>query len=155
MPCCRGKVPRVGISLLLPLLFLSGCGETATGPVRELAPLVGVWEAQSLVVPDPEGPGSIDLIQDGASYVLSILATGQYSAVFDLLVVRGFEAGKATVHGNEILLVSTTPAEATTSGTWSLDAGTLTVDVIRELDIDGDGEPEVVPFGLEFTLRTS
>jgi hypothetical protein len=117
--------------------------------------LAGVWDAQVLSVPDPEDPSlNLDLIAQGASYALSILATGQYTAVYDLVLVRGFETGTITVRGDQLTLVPVSPPGTPTSGVWTLQGDRFVVDALRELDLDGDGEEELILFHLELVPRT-
>jgi hypothetical protein len=116
--------------------------------------MVGVWEAQVLQLPDPEQPDQmVDLIPQGASYTLSILATGQFTAVFDLILAQGYEAGRVEVSGNQVALTPTSPPGTGLSGTWQIQDGRLVVDAIRSLDLDGDGSPEVIPFFVELVER--
>ena len=137
---------------LLPLTL--ACSDSGTAPNPELVPLAGVWEAQVLRVPDPANPDDlIDLVPEGASYTLSILSTGQFTAVFDLLLVQGFETGTVTVYRDEITLTPFGPPGSVMSGNWMLQGDVLFVDAVRSLDIDGDGNPEVIPFQLEFSSR--
>ena len=121
-----------------------------------MRPLVGVWDAQRLTVPNPDDISEeIDLVEEGASYALSILSTGQYTAVFDLIVLQGFEAGIIQISGSQIILTPTTPPGSAMSGSWMFDGDLLVVDALREIDYDGDGAQEVVPIHLELVARPS
>ena len=105
-------------------------------------------------MPDPANPDQkIDLILEGAAYDLSILSTGQFTAVFDLLLIQGFEAGTVSVYGDQITLTPVSPPGTVMSGTWMLQGDMLFIEAIRSLDLDGDGTPEVIPFELEFSPR--
>jgi len=141
-------------SLLLAFSLFASCSDPGTGLKKELAPLVGVWDAQVLGVPDPENISqTIDLVQEGASYALSILSTGQYTAVFDLIVLQGFEAGTIEVSGDLITMTPTSPPGTTLTGTWMFQGDVLIVDGFRDIDYDGDGEDELVSIHFEFLLR--
>jgi hypothetical protein len=142
---------------VLLLVFLPlACSNSGTEPIPDLVPLAGVWEAQVLKVPDPANPDQkIDLILEGAAYDLSILSTGQFTAVFDLLLVQGFETGTASVYGDQITLTPVSPPGSVMSGTWMLQGDVLFIEAIRSLDLDGDGTPEVIPFELEFSPRVT
>jgi hypothetical protein len=130
------------------------CSDSGTEPIPDLVPLAGVWEAQVLKVPDPANPDElIDLVLEGASYTLSILSTGQFTAVFDLLLVQGFEAGTVSVYQDEITLIPISPPGSVMSGTWFLQGEVLFVEAVRSLDIDGDGVQEVIPIQIEFSSR--
>ena len=149
------------LSLRLPGIFLfltliSACSDAGTGPKKELRSLTGVWDAQSLTVPNPDNAAEeIDLVEEGGSYALSILSTGQYTAVFDLVVLQGFEAGVIHVFGDQSTLTPTSPPGTAMSGSWMLNGDQLMIDALREIDYDGDGFQEVVPIHLELTARTS
>ena len=143
---------RLCLGLSVVLVPLVNCSDSGAGVVRDLDPLVGVWNADVMVVPNPENPSeNLDLIEEGASYALSIIATGQFTAVFDFILLQGFESGSVEVSGNQISLVPTSPPGSAMSGTWSLQEDALIVDAIRSIDLDGDGTPEVIPFHLEFS----
>ena len=149
----HGPFRTVPAAFLLLLLSLA-CGDSGTEPIPDLVPLAGVWEAQVLKVPNPENPDEdMDLIPEGAAYTLSILSTGQFTAVFDLLLVQGFETGTVTVFDDQITLTPTSPPGGVMSGTWMLQGDVLYVEAIRSLDLDGDGTLEVIPFELEFSSR--
>jgi len=148
------RFSRSSMIALLLLIPLSACFDAGAGSKRELVPLAGVWEAAVLSVPNPEIPSeSIELVGEGASYALSILSTGRYTAVFDLVLVQGLEVGDVQVQGDQIILTPTSPPGTTMSGTWTLQGDLLTVDALRKLDLDGDGADEVVPFHLELNRR--
>jgi len=142
------------IAAFLVFFLPMACTDSGTEPVRDLVPISGVWEAQVLKVPDPENQDQdIDLIPEGASYTLSIISTGQFTAVFDLLLVQGFETGTVSVYQDQITLTPISPPGDVMSGTWMLQGDILYVDAVRSLDIDGDGTQEILPFQLEFSAR--
>ncbi len=142
--------------LLLAFSLFASCSDSGTGLKKELAPFVGVWDAQVLSVPDPENSSqTIDLVQEGASYALSILSTGQYTAVFDLIVLQGFEAGTIEISGDQIRMTPTSPPGTTLTGTWMFQGEVLIVEGFRDIDYDGDGEDELVVIHFEFIARES
>ena len=149
------RLPSYDLIAGLFLIFLPmACSNSGTEPISDLVPLAGVWEAQVLKVPDPANPDEqIYLILEGAAYDLSILSTGQFTAVFDLLLVQGFETGTVSVRGDEITLTPVSPPGSVMSGTWMLQGDVLFIEAIRSLDLDGDGVPDVIPFELEFSAR--
>jgi hypothetical protein len=149
----RGPFRVVSAGFCLLVLSLA-CSNSGTEPIPDLVPLAGVWEAQVLKVPDPANPDEdMDLIPDGATYTLSILSTGQFTAVFDLLLVQGFETGTVSVFDDQITLTPVSPPGSVMAGTWMLQGDVLFVEAVRSLDIDGDGVSEVIPFELEFSAR--
>jgi len=149
-----GRVIRRFPSVLLAFSLFASCSDSSTGVQKELAPVVGVWDAQVLSVPDPENVSeTIDVVQEGGSYALSILATGQYTAVFDLIVLQGFESGTVEISGIDITMTPTIPPGSVMAGTWMFQGDVLTVDALRGLDYDGDGELEIIPIHLELVAR--
>lgn len=141
-------------TVFLLLAYSIACSDSGVEPVPDLVPLAGVWEAQVLKVPDPSNSDEfIDLVPEGASYTLSILSTGQFTAVFDLLLVQGFETGTVSVYQDQITLNPISPPGSVMSGNWMLQGDVFFVEAVRSLDIDGDGVQEVIPFQLEFSSR--
>ena len=141
-------------SVLLLIASVVSCSDSGMGPKKGLRPLVGVWDATILTVPNPETPSeTLDLIEEGGAYALSVLSTGQYTAVFDLVVLQGFEAGEIQVNGDQILLTPTSPPGTAMSGLWMFQGDNLVVDALRTLDYDGDGDDDVMPIHLELVLR--
>ena len=143
-------------SILLVVASLVSCSDSGMGPKKAVGPLVGVWDASILTVPNPQNPSeTLDLIEEGASYALSVLATGQYTAVFDLVVLQGFEAGEIRVSGDQIILTPTSPPGTVMSGLFMFEGDNLVIDALRSLDYDGDGDDDVVPIHLELVPRQS
>ena len=143
-------------SILLFVAALVSCSDSGMGPIKAVSPLVGVWDASILTVPDPQNPSeNLDLIEEGASYALSVLSTGHYTAVFDLVVLQGFEAGEIQVSGDQITLTPTSPPGTVMSGLFMFEGDNLVIDALRSLDYDGDGDDDVVPIHLELVPRQS
>ena len=147
------KIPRFsGLFLLLPVLI--GCSDGITDPPKSLKPLIGIWDAQVFEVPDPADIfQTLDVIQEGGSYAFSVLGDGTYTAVFDLVIFQGFEAGTISVSGQSLTLTPLGSSGGTMTGSWMLEGGVLKVDALREIDLDGDDTEELVPFYLEFVSR--
>jgi len=148
-----GTLLWIWLLLLAPLSFWS-CSQEGTGIQQNLKTLVGVWDARVLQVPNPENLlETLDVIQEGGSYSLSILGSGQYTAVFDLVLLQGFEVGTVQARGQTIILTPTGADAGSMSGSWLFDGDVLVIDALREIDLDTDGEVEVVPFYVEFVAR--
>jgi hypothetical protein len=92
---------------------------------------------------------SVDLIQEGASFTLSILATGEYSAALSLLGQTHTELGTIEVSGSQITITPTTPPGPSTSGTWSLTGGIVYIDGTTEFDFNLDGTDEPADIHIE------
>lgn len=149
-----GRNPLSFCLFFLGFLPILACSDDGTGIQKGLRPLVGVWEARVFEVPNPENLlETLDIIQEGGSYVLSVLGSGQYTAVFDLVLLQGFEAGTIEVNGQNISLTPTTPPGGGMSGSWMFEEDILVVEALREIDLDLDGEDELVPFYVEFVAR--
>ncbi len=149
----RGKIPRYS-GLFLLTLVLMGCSGGITDPPNALKPLIGVWDAQVFQAPDPTNLlQTVDVIQEGGAYAFSVLGDGTYSAVFDLVVFQGFEAGTISVLGQSLTLTPLGSSGGAMTGTWMLEGGVLKIDALREIDLNGDDAPELVPFYLEFVTR--
>jgi hypothetical protein len=138
--------PRL-LSAFLPglLLFLSfaGCGEDVAGPKKGLDPLVGAWRAQSLVMTHKTTPGiSVDLVEQGATFTLSILSTGQYSASLAAFGQSNTEVGTVTVSGNQVTITPTSPAGPPLVATYRFQGSLLILDGDSEFDFNLDGTPE-------------
>jgi hypothetical protein len=156
MPSKHGRVfPRYSGYLLVFFLALS-CSDAISGPTKALAPLVGIWDARVFEIPNPENLlETVDVIQEGGSYAFSVLGDGQYTAVFDLVLLQGFEVGTIQVTGQNLILTPTSPAGGPMSGTWMFEGDVLIVDALREFDISQSGEPVLVPLYLELVARES
>jgi hypothetical protein len=148
-----GKRRRNGVFLLAFLTLLS-CSDDGTGIKSDLRPLVGIWNAQVFEVPNPENLlETLDVIQEGGAYSLSVLGSGQYTAVFNLVLLQGFEAGSIEVNGQTLRLTPTSPPGGAMSGSWMFDGDVLVVEALREIDLNLDGTEELVPFYVEFVPR--
>lgn len=142
------------LCVFLGLALLPSCSDNGTAPIKGLAPLVGVWEAQALTVSDPDNPSQeIDLVEQGGSYALSILSTGQYTAVFDLLVAQGFQAGEVSLSGDQVILTPTSPPGSSTSGTWMFQGDLLIVEAVAVVDLNEDGTDDPIAIRFEFVAR--
>lgn len=133
---------------LLPSgLALSACSDDSTGPA-ELQPLVGTWQATELTLTNQANPEtSVDLIEQGATFTLSILATGQYSASLVIFGQANQEVGTVSVSGNRITIAPN--GGSSTTGTWVLQGNTVTVDGDTEFDFNFDGIPEAASVHME------
>ncbi len=137
-------------ALLLSLLFLSGCSDSGTEVKDELAPLVGAWRAQALVMTSREEPEtSVDLVDEGGVFTLSILATGDYTASLVIYGQPNTEAGKVTVSGDQITITPTTPPGPPVTGRWRIEGGILYLDGSTEFDFDLDGIRETADIHME------
>jgi hypothetical protein len=152
---CRRQIQGFS-GIFFAALLVMGCSGDGMGPVADLKPFVGVWEARSLSVVNPDDPSQrIDLVEQGAAYALSVLSTGQYTAVYDLILARGHEAGTAEVSGDQVTLTPTSPPGPATSGTYLFVGDTLRLYAVRLVDYDFDGVDEVIDINFDFLPRES
>jgi hypothetical protein len=139
-PSIHRLLSSVALSLFL-LLFV-GCSDDSTGP-RELKPLVGVWEATELVMTNQANPSvSVDLIEEGATFVLSIISNGQYSASLTAFGQSTAELGIVDVSGNDVTITPTQPEGPPLVATWSIQGENLVLDGESEFDFNLDGTRE-------------
>ncbi len=130
------------VALLMGLLA-AGCGSDPSGVDRDLAPLVGTWRAEALVMTNKANPSvRIDFIEQGAVFTLSVLATGQYSATLSAFGQSNVEIGTISLKGDRITITPTTPKGPSTVGTWKLEGTTLLLDGETEFDFNLDGTRE-------------
>jgi hypothetical protein len=130
-------------------LATASCSDDSTGP-EQVQPLVGTWRATELLLTNSANPSTtVNLIEEGAVFTLSILATGQYSASIVIFGQPGSEVGTVSVSGNQIT-ISPSNGSATT-GTFSLQGNTLIVDGETEFDFNLDGTREAATVHMELT----
>jgi hypothetical protein len=129
-------------TIILSLLLLA-CSEDGTGPGKELDPLVGVWKANTVLMTSQANPSiQVDLVELGATFTLSILSTGQYTASLSVFGSSNTEVGMVTVAGNQITIAPTSPEGPPSVSTWSFQGSTLILDGDSEFDFNLDGTPE-------------
>jgi hypothetical protein len=131
--------------LLLLCACLVSCSDPGTGNSKELAPLVGTWRAQALVLTNKVNTSqSLDLVGEGAVFTLSILSSGQYSAT-----MQAFgqslppEVGTFRISGNQFTITPTSHDGPPTSGTWRFQGAILILDGDTEYDFNQDGVREL------------
>ncbi len=129
---------------LVAALLLAGCKSGVVEPDTSIGALVGDWQATALVITNVADPSvHPDLIQLGATFTLNVQPSGQYTAI---LVYNGqpkTEIGQLSVRGDSITLSpSSATSGAATTGTYSVDASTLTIDGDTKFDFNLDGQSE-------------
>jgi hypothetical protein len=143
MELCRNRHPFGPTLALLFVLLAPACSDSGTGPDKALEPLVGAWEAETLIMTNQANPSiSVDLIEQGATFTLSILSTGQYSASLSAFGGANTEAGEVSVSGNQITITPTNPPGPPQVSTWSFQGKSLVLDGESEFDFNQDGETE-------------
>lgn len=130
--------------LLLLLISSTGCSDNGTGPSdKELEPLVGKWRARALVLTNSANPDiSVDLVESGAVFTISILANGQYSATLAAFGQSNTEIGTVEVRGNQVTITPTSPAGPPLVANFSFQGRTLVLDGTSSYDFNQDGTPE-------------
>ncbi|MGM0668792.1 MAG: hypothetical protein ACQET1_03685 [Gemmatimonadota bacterium] len=104
---------------------------------------MGVWEATELRMTNQANPSqSVDLIEEGATFTLSILSDGRYSASLTIFGQGSTELGVVRVSGNNITIEPTTPEGPPLVATWSFQGQNLVLDGESEFDFNRDGIPE-------------
>ena len=136
--------------LLLSTSGLVGCSDSGTEPVKALEPLVGTWRAQELILTNSANPDvSVDLIQEGATFTLAILSTGQYSASLAAFGAATTEVGEVTVSGSQVTIKPTSPEGPPLVATFSFQGTTLVLDGTSEYDFNQDGITEAAQAHIE------
>jgi len=126
--------------LLFGLFFSVSCSDSGTGAGKDLAPLVGTWRAQALVISNKTNPSqSFNLIQEGGEFTLSILGSGQYVATLVVFGQPAVELGTMRVSGNTFTITPTSHDGPPTSGTWRFEGAILILDGDTEFDFNRDG----------------
>lgn len=145
----KKPAPRISVAssvqlILFSLLFLTACSGGGTSPGNEeLQPLVGKWRAKTLLLTNSANPGvSIDLVEAGATFTISILSTGQYSATLAAFGQTNTEIGTVEVSGNQVTIMPTSPAGPALVARFSFQGRTLVLDGTSEYDFNQDGTPE-------------
>lgn len=150
---------RLAVLTLVVLLVLGGssaCSDDDVGIAKGLAPLVGVWRADTLVLTNEANPSVVvDLIEEGAEFTLSILGDGRYQAVLKAFGQENLESGNISVSGDEFVLSPAPSSAVATTGTWAVNNGVLTLDGVTEFDFNQDGSREAALVHIEFHLRGS
>jgi hypothetical protein len=145
------RFPLIVVCLLSMALLPMACSDDGTGPGGELAPLVGTWRAETLTLTNQANPEQIvRLIQEGATFTLSILSNKQYQAVLQIFGQSNPEFGTIKVTGTRVTLTPVTPPGPATTGTWRFQGELLILDGDTEFDFNQDGtnEQAVVHFEL-------
>jgi len=128
---------------LVSACILVACGEEGVGPDPDVAPLVGDWDATSLVLTSVANPQvKPDLIALGAAFRLNIQPSGQYTAILLYAQQSSTEIGTLSVSGNTITMTRDFPSRSTSAAVFSLSGNRLTLDGDSEFDFNLDGTPE-------------
>lgn len=141
--CRRSASPCLAVNVLLLTLFLTGCSDDSTGVDKELAPLVGEWRATALVLTSAANPDlNVDLIDMGATFTLSVLGNGQYTAYLSAFQQSNTEIGRIEVSGSQVTISPTTPPGPSIVGTFEFQGSVLVLDGETEYDFNQDGISE-------------
>ncbi len=139
---------------LVSALVLAACGEESVGPDPDVAPLVGNWDATSLVLTSVANPQvRPDLVALGASFRLNIQPSGQYTAILIYAQQSSTEIGTLSVSGNTLTMTRDFPSRSTSAALFSLSGDRLTLDGDSEFDFNLDGTPEPALAHFELTRR--
>lgn len=136
-------------------LVVAGCSDDPVGPDADPGPLVGDWEATSLVVTNVANPTQApDLIALGATFTLNVQPSGQYTAILVFAQQSSTEIGTLHVSGSSVTLrPSFPPGQPATTGTFSIQGDLMTLDGATEFDFNLDGTPEPAAAHFEFRRR--
>jgi hypothetical protein len=140
--------------VLVTAVLLAGCGGDSTEPDAAVAPLVGNWDATSLVLTSVANPQvKPDLIALGAAFRLNVQASGQYTAILLYAQQSSTEIGTLSVSGNTITMRRDFPSRSVTAALFTLTGARLTLDGDSEFDFNLDGTPEPALAHFELVRR--
>jgi hypothetical protein len=113
---------------------------------------VGAWNARVVLLTNKANPSqSVDIIEEGATFTISILATGTYTASLSIFGSAGqAQIGTVSVSGNQVTIAPTNSSEPPTTGTWAIQGGVLIIDGDTEFDFNLDGTREDSTVHMEF-----
>jgi len=138
------RTSNFSLAMALALL-LAGCGkDNGTGVDASVAPFVGDWDAQALIITSIANPDvAPDLVELGATFTLNVQPSGQYTAILIYLGQAQTEIGTVSVTGSTLTLQRTFPTAETTPGTFQFfGEDRFTLDGGTEFDFNLDGSPE-------------
>lgn len=144
----------VGTALVVSVL---GCGGGGTGgdplePDPEVAPFVGDWQAQVMLITSVANPEVVeDPLAQGATFTLNVQPSGHYTAILLFVGTASTEIGTISVSGSTLTLHRSFPTTATTPGIFEFHgANRFTLDGDTEFDFNDDGtaEPALAHFDL-------
>ena len=139
---------RSGVAVLA-VAAVAACGDsTGVGDVAEVVDLAGTWNATVVEFTNQANTAEkIDLVAEGATLVLTILANGDYTLTIDEpMEAQAVEHGTLAISGNTLTLSETGQGSAD-DFTLNLSGNTLTLttdDDAFDFDDDGTDEPASV-----------
>jgi hypothetical protein len=137
----RRMVP--GAVLLLAAVLAAACSNKGVTADPAVAPFVGDWAADSLVLTSEADPQiAPDLIALGATFTLNVQPSGQYTAILLYSGQSQTEIGKVEVSGQTVTLRRTYPSASITAGTYSFNGDHLVIDGETQFDFNLDGTLE-------------
>jgi len=81
--------------------------------------MVGEWIAESMVVTSALNPDvAPDITESGATFTLSVQASGRYTAILAGYGQSLSESGMLTIQGSEILFMRELPSPEDSRATW-------------------------------------
>ncbi len=150
-------VTRGGRVALLGACFaaVASCGgeSTPAGPIDNpaLAPFVGTWIATTFVHTHRDTPTTtIDLIADGATFTVTISASGQYVGTVQVSTESRTETGTMRVVGSELVIQPVSPPSAEERVTFVVSGSAMTWTGPSEYDFNSDGIPSPTNVRIEF-----
>lgn len=142
-----GRLPR--LLAAAAVIAATACGgDGGTGPGGNgtdpaLAPFVGDWRANAMVLTNKANPSvAPDLVQEGAEFTINVQPSGQYTAILLYMQSSSTEIGYLSVSGNTVILDRTFPSPSTSSASYQFSGGQLILDGDSEFDFNLDGTPE-------------
>ena len=146
----RLRLNKTLAALLIAVAAATGCGggEGGESPVTpppagtgDLAPLVGNWTADSIVVSPKANPTVFREIvsADGVGFTFQVQSSGAYQATLNAFGQSSLETGTLRIQGNVILFDARTPVPGSSQGTFSVSGIRLIMEGDLILDFNQDG----------------
>lgn len=164
--CKQRRKWTVAIGLLA---IVAACGGSGTElppdePDPELAPFVGLWDAEVFQVTSLADTTVVaDLVELGAVFTFNVEVSGRYTAILDLSQVEEadslgvepyFELGSMSVNGDFITLTPTDPPGSPVTGEVTfLSSGYFRLEAPTEFDFNLDSELDPARLLAEFRKR--
>ena len=145
------------VVLLLGSLACGGDGDEGNPltPDPSVAPFVGDWQAEELVITSVANPEIVvDLLDQGATFTLNVQPSSQYTAILVFLGQASTEIGSLSVSGSTVTLMRDFPTTAVTPGTFEFfGPDRFTLDGDTDFDFNLDGTPEPALSHMAFVRR--
>ena len=140
----RSRSPlRLLVLIGMAAVGATGCGDGPSGPDFNPDFMVGSWLADSLVMTSVANPQVVaDLVALGATFTLSVEASGRYTAILDGFGQSSSASGRLTVDGAYVVFMQELPLPEESMGLWERIDDSVILEGESEFDFNLDGTPQ-------------